>query len=705
MPAMPHNPFASLSPLLTVATTLVTFQLTNLSLKGQAAEIIDGTTSVQLQNHPLAVPISPLANTADEHVLIVQTLPDNVSQNLPPLPEQVIPRDPSTFPDTDRLPTEPSTPTPPPEQLLQPLAPAPADDIPSDEEFYLQVVFVEQFRVKDSTVFDPADLALLAWEATGLTPDEEIADNTIFNDLIQHYCPEALSDSSGSSSGTSPEDSIETSQEIAEPTQTNNGDSLSPSINQNGQNLSFEQLLRARSAITQLYIQCGYITSGAILPPQTPADQENVVIIRAIEGSLDNIEVTGLTRLDPGYIESRLAIAGSEPLDQRELLRGLRLLQLDPLIQTISADLQAGTRPATNILRVAAVEEDPFSVELDLNNNRAPSVGSFQRGITLTHANLLGIGDGLSFSYNNTDGSNSIEGSYNIPVSPYNATVNLRAGYTHSDVIEPPFDVLDITSDSSYYEATFRQPIVQIPTEEFALGLTLSQQESQTEVGLKDIGPFPLSRGADEDGRTRISAVRFTQDWLKRTPRQVLAARSQFSLGIDVLDATINDAPLPDSRFFAWRGQGQWVRLLNDSGTLLLARADMQLTGDQLLPLEQFGIGGQDTVRGYRQDALLTDNGIYASVELRFPVLKVRDVEGILYLIPFLDAGTGWNVDSSTNPEDTTLIGTGLGLLWDMGDDFTARLDWGIPLISIDDSRERTWQESGVYFSIRYLPF
>ena len=697
--AMPHNSFASTPRILTVAITLVIVNLLSSSLKVKAAEVIDNTVPLHhLQSHPSIPPVPAVAaSTIDnESVLVSQALPDNVPQDLPPLSDQIIPRDP-IFPDADRLPTEPPTPLPSPEQLLQPSGSATPADVPADEEG-LQVVFVEQFRVEGSTVFDAEELAALAWVATALSSDEEIPD------LILAYCPEASSDLPEAAEEVSPDISTETSQEITESTQTTTNNVLSLSPPQNGQDLSFAQLLRARSTITQLYIKCGYITSGAILPPQIPEEEENTVIIQVVEGRLEEIEVTGLTRLDPGYVSSRLAIAGSEPLKQDQLLQGLQLLQLNPLIRRISADLQTGTRPATSILQVEAIEADPFYAELDLNNNRSPSVGSFQRGITFTHANLLGVGDGLSVTYNNTDGSNGVEGSYTIPVNPYNGTVNLRAGYTRSEVIEPPFDALDITSDSSYYEVTIRQPIFQSPTEEFALGLTVSQQESQTELGIKDIGPFSLSRGADEDGRTRISAVRFTQDWLKRTPRRVLAARSQFSVGVDFLDATINDDPLPDSRFFAWRGQGQWVQLLDDSGTLLLARTDMQLTGDSLLPLEQFGIGGQDTVRGYRQDALLTDNGIYASVEVRFPVVKVRDVQGTLYLVPFLDAGTGWNVDSSTNPEDTTLIGTGLGLLWTMSDDFTTRLDWGIPLISID-SRERTWQESGVYFSIQYSPF
>jgi hemolysin activation/secretion protein len=105
------------------------------------------------------------------------------------------------------------------------------------------------------------------------------------------------------------------------------------------------------------------------------------------------------------------------------------------------------------------------------------------------------------------------------------------------------------------------------------------------------------------------SALRFFQEWTKRTSREVLAARSQFSLGIGLLNATINDEP-PDSRFFSCGGRFQWVRLLA-ADTLLLLRGDVQLADRALVPLEQIGLGGQDTIRGYRQDVLLTDNGAF----------------------------------------------------------------------------------------------
>lgn len=464
--------------------------------------------------------------------------------------------------------------------------------------------------------------------------------------------------------------------------------------------ISLTEVYQARSKITELYLRNGYITSGAYIPPQTI--QSGVVKIQVVEGRLEDIQVIGTRRLNPNYVRSRLAIATSAPLNRQRLLEALQLLQLNPLIQNVSAELSAGSRTGSSVLEVKIREAKTFSSQIVLDNGRAPSVGSFRRRLQLNEANLLGLGDDLTIAYTNTDGSNSFDASYTLPLNPRNGTLTFNYGTTSSTVIEPPFNVLDIQSASRYYEVTFRQPIVQTPTQEFALGLTASRRE--TEASYSPLGeqlPFP-ALGADEQGSTKVSAFRFFQEWTSRNSREVIALRSQFSLGIDVLNPTINQNP-PDSRFFAWQGQAQWVRLLAPE-TLLLLRLNMQLASRTLLPLEQFALGGQDSVRGYRQDYLLTDNGTFASAELQVPILRLPQIGSTLQAIPFVDFGVGWNSSDTENPNPNTLAAVGIGLRWSQGDRFTLRLDWGVPLISVDSS-QRTLQEKGLYFSLIYNPF
>ncbi|MDV3347427.1 ShlB/FhaC/HecB family hemolysin secretion/activation protein [Leptothoe sp. LEGE 181152] len=461
------------------------------------------------------------------------------------------------------------------------------------------------------------------------------------------------------------------------------------------------ELFEVRSAITQRYVDQGYVNSGAYIPPQTLTD--GILQIQVLEGQLTDINVDIVGRLSPNYVRSRLALAGSTPLNSERLLDGLRLLQLDPLIQNITAELATGTEPGTSILDVEVTVADTFDVELRTDNNRSPSVGSWRRGIALTEGNLLGQGDRIELEYLNTSGSDEVKLDYTFPVNARNGTIGWQTSLSDSSVIEDPFTVLDIQSESQTYGVSFRQPLVQTPNEELALGLRLTHQRSKTDFLSDVIGEsvgFP-SPGADADGRTRLSALRFSQEWTQTGNREVLALFSEFSLGLDLLEATINDNA-PDSQFFAWRGQAQWVKLLAPE-TLLLLKGGLQLSGDDLLPLEEFGLGGQQTVRGYRQNVLLTDNGFSLSGEVRLPVFRAREINGLLQLAPFVDMGGGWN-HNGTNPDPNVLVSTGVGLLWQQGDRLTARLDWGIPLVDID-KRTSSLQENGLYFAINYRLF
>ncbi|MCC5615244.1 ShlB/FhaC/HecB family hemolysin secretion/activation protein [Nostoc sp. CHAB 5836] len=468
--------------------------------------------------------------------------------------------------------------------------------------------------------------------------------------------------------------------------------------------ITFAQLLEARSKITELYIQEGYITSGAYIPEQ--ALTGGVVRIQVIEGALEDIQITGTRRLNPNYIRSRIGLGASTPLNQKRLLESLQLLQLNPLIQNLSAELSAGSRAGANLLAIKVTEADSFNIQTILDNGRSPSVGSFRRQLQINEANLLGFGDSISLGYSNTDGSNTIDASYTFPVNPRNGTLSFSYGNTSANVIERPFNILDIESASQYYELTFRQPLLQTLNQEFAFGITASRRESDISSSLVEeyeVPLFVLSPGADEEGRTRVSALRFFQEWTSRNSQEVIAARSQFSLGIGGFNATINETA-PDSRFFAWQGQAQWVRLLAPD-TLLLIRGDVQLGSTTLLASEQFGLGGINSVRGYRQDLLLTDNGALASVELRLPIVRVSPWDGVLQVTPFVDVGTAWNNSSSGNENNTnTLASVGLGLRWLQGNNFTAAVEWGIPLVSVD-TQGNTWQENGLYFFVQYNPF
>ena len=84
--------------------------------------------------------------------------------------------------------------------------------------------------------------------------------------------------------------------------------------------------------------------------------------------------------------------------------------------------------------------------------------------------------------------------------------------------------------------------------------------------------------------------------------------------------------PRHAQRKFHYAGCADAVRAATtESGQQFLARAEVAGRRRSLFALEQFSFGGIDSVRGYRKNQVLTDNGVVASIEYRAPL---RDLVG-----------------------------------------------------------------------------
>lgn len=461
--------------------------------------------------------------------------------------------------------------------------------------------------------------------------------------------------------------------------------------------ITFPELFEARSAVTQLYLDADYISSGAFLVGEQDIE-DGVVTIQVVEGSLEDINIEGLKHLDPGYIRSRIGLAARPPLNVDDLVEALQLLQINPLLESISAELATGTRVGGSILNLTVKEAPAIGAQITLDNSRSTTVGSFRRRATFSHANVLGLGDGFNLSYSNTEGSDTWEANYTLPINPRNGTLSASFSTTDSRVVADDFEILGIRSDSDQLSFSWRQPVIETPTELLALELTFDHDRSSSTFQLPGTERLPFPTLGADDGRTRVSALRFSQEWTQRRADEVVALRSQFSLGVPWFDATTNSGSLPDSEFFSWQGQAQWVKAL-ERDQLLVARLNGQWADGSLLSLEQFRLGGQGSVRGYRQDQSTADNGLFASVEMRFPLLSIPEWNTKAQIAPFIDYGLGWNNGDRADPEPDDFLSIGTGMLWQVGDRITARVDFGIPLI--DPGPEgNSLQESGILFTV-----
>jgi hemolysin activation/secretion protein len=175
------------------------------------------------------------------------------------------------------------------------------------------------------------------------------------------------------------------------------------------------------------------------------------------------------------------------------------------------------------------------------------------------------------------------------------------------------------------------------------------------------------------------------------------------SWGIDVAGATLNAGDIPDGRFVAWLGQLQVASRLPWLDAQILTRFEVQLSNDPLLPLEQLAVGGRYTVRGYRENTLVRDNGLAASLELRVPLFQRSDPAIRIEMAPFVDIGRSWNDTRSGPLEETTsktLASVGLGARMMLGQWGFGELYWGHRFMGVTDSGESDLQDDGIHFRI-----
>ena len=468
-----------------------------------------------------------------------------------------------------------------------------------------------------------------------------------------------------------------------------------------GRSVTLEQLRNAADAITQLYLNKGYITSRAVLVNQVITSR--TVQIRIIEGSLEKIQVEGTRNLNRRYVENRVRLGVDQPLNTTKLEEQLRLLRTDPLFENVEASLGAGSQLGQSVLTVRVEEAERFTSVFSVDNYSPPAIAPERVGASLRYRNPTGIGDEILLSYytginfGNFDraASNVYDFTYRAPLNPMNGTIQLRVAPNNNKLVNPPLAPgSDIQGSLDFYELSYRQPLKRTIRDEFALSLAFAFQGNESSFVFN---AFP-DEGVNARSRTRV--LKFGQDYTHRDTQGAWAIQSQFSLGLDIFGATTSSELNQDGRFLSWLGQVQRVQQLGNDN-LLIVQGDLQLSPDDVPPFYEFFIGGGQSLRGYRQNARSGDNGFRVSLEGRIPLLRNQRRVPTLQLAPFVDLGQIWNQDD--NPNKPFLASAGLGLLWQPSRNFNVRLDYGIPFVEIETPSE-SLQDNGFHFSLSYSP-
>jgi hemolysin activation/secretion protein len=447
--------------------------------------------------------------------------------------------------------------------------------------------------------------------------------------------------------------------------------------------ITYVDLELLRNNLTLWVIQNGYINSGIIIPDQDVSG--GVVHLAVVEGRLLTINVEGTKHFSKEYFIDRISRRTEPPFRISNLQEAFQLLYQDQRITAINAELAGGLAPGESNLSIKVSEVSPWQLTLNATNDNSPSIGSYRGSLVAAHRNLTGSGDTLEASFGGSEGGYDYGGRYSRPLTAADTMLDIYFRRGESSVIDPLFQPLNIESNSATYGGRISHPFVKELRREVRLSLIGEYRESTNYL----LGEGFSFSSHENNGRSSFSVLRPSMEWIERRDGSVIVASTQLSSG------------LTEEGFSSWLGRLLWMQRTGIVSSRIHLRGEAQLSDIDLPPMEKYALGGMNSVRGYRKNVLVKDNGVNASLEWWFPLMR-DTVTGseFLSVIPFADYGRGWDNNRDANKGiDLASIGMGLHGSWKgVSVDFF----YGYGLLKKDIATGKDPQEQGIHFAVTW---
>ena len=403
-----------------------------------------------------------------------------------------------------------------------------------------------------------------------------------------------------------------------------------------GKQVTLKDLHEMADKITNIYRDKGYMTCGAVLPPQRIHD--GVVEIRLIEGKTGTVNLTGNRYTKTGYIMNRIGLKPGEIANTEKLNRDLRWFQGTNDVQ-LRVVMKPGAEEGTTDYDIMAFEPQNQSVTLYTDNDGYESSGRWRAGIFYNMKSVSGHRDSLRAHFIGSRGTKAWSLGYSVPISRKGMRLELDYSGNKTKVVKGELEPLGVEGKSNSYSLTWRAPFHVTEKSRHEAGLQYVHQKSETDLGHGQV------QWVDDRIQRVIPYVSFThygKDSVLYHKHSFVWARRRD------IDGESDTGKL-------YRLSSFWQKR-NTNGQFWQARLDAQLgSGDNLAASDRFFIGGVNSVRGYEEGFIGGSRGISMGLEYHIPVDKAKRI----FVYPFFDWGT---VGGYAAPEHNKLMSAGLGI-------------------------------------------
>lgn len=413
-----------------------------------------------------------------------------------------------------------------------------------------------------------------------------------------------------------------------------------------------------------------------------------VLQVVVLEARVGKVEVAGNHWFRSGEIRDGIYLQPGEPIDSGQLQANLDFLNQNPF-RSSEIIYRPGEKLGETDVTVQTRDRFPARVFTGYEDSGDIETGRDRYFVGFNYGDLFQLGQQINYQYTTSSSFNSLRahsGSYVIPL-PWQHTLTFFGSYVDTKGVLP--SLFGLQGRSYQLSGRYNVPL---PTFSYSrvvykqsvgAGFDYKYNKNSLEFGnalaagtLYDIDQFVLTySGGESDpwGRTTVDENLYISpgNWGGNNNDAAFAATH----GLATSDYVYNTLNLERVTKLPWA----WSVVL---------RGTVQSSSSNLAPSEQLGLGGYDTVRGYDEREVNTDDGFIFSTELRAPPISLGDLAGIaplhdqLQFLGFWDYGDGSNhtpLAGETN--EIPLSSVGVGLRYTINTYLSVRFDYAFQLL------------------------
>ncbi|AUC40852.1 Hemolysin transporter protein ShlB precursor [Dickeya solani] len=396
---------------------------------------------------------------------------------------------------------------------------------------------------------------------------------------------------------------------------------------------NLEQINQLVHDVSNWYIQRGYITSRAFLSEQDLSG--GVLQLEILEGRLEKITINNQTER---MTRTAFPAREGEILNLRDIEQGMEQMNRMPS-QQVTIEILPGSQPGYSVVNLTREAHLPFTGGVTFDNSGQKSTGEQQLNGSLALDNLFGVADqwfisaGHSSRFATSHDAESLQAGFSMPYGYWNLGYSYSQSRYRNTFISRDFP-WHSTGDSDTHRLSLSRVVFRNGTMKTAIAGTLSQRT----------GNNYLNGTLLPSSSRKLSNVSLGVNHSQKLWGGLATFNPTYNRGVRWLGAetdTDKSADEPRAEFNKWTLSASYYYPLTDSITYLGSLYG-QYSARALYGSEQLTLGGESSVRGFREQYTSGNRGAYWRNELNWQAWQLPVLGNVTFMAA-VDGGHLYN--------------------------------------------------------------